>query len=409
LWRAEVWQGTELESVRTFFRFLAAWRHLSYAERESALIEAYHPFNPDRDTVLDQALAAEDTGARKADFIELVRALLERANYDEIPQDRLAEVVAEENPYGLHLEANLDEFEDLHVFVRGQSEQLARPDLLTGKLLRRKALKLVEYQRLLVVLKLKPLEQRAREIMRADHISEKQALRKARRNRRHLPHDSSHEFIYLKLFKNIPRTDLEMLFPTTQVRLKQRDMAMLSATAGGGIGMGLVSVATKVVAAAMSPIGAGMAVAGLFGAAGQQYARLSQARTRYQIQIARSLYFQNLANNQGVLALLNERGEEEDIKEELLLYTLLARDSVTRSQLADAKTAIEVFLNKAFNVMVVFDIEDALERLLRDGIVSEQPDGTLATMDPATAAAHLEAKWSLYLTAIRAREASAGA
>ena len=406
LGRAEVWQGGDLASVRTFFQFLAHWRHLTYADRENALIEAYQPFNPDRDTVLTNPVGPDDAGQRKAEFIEMVRALLERANYDEIPQDKLADVVAEENPYGLHMEANLDEFEDLYVFVRGQSDLKAEPGRITGKLLGKKALKFIEYQRLFVLFKLKPIEARALEVMRAERISQKQALGKVKRTRRHLPKGTSHDQIYLKLFKNIPRTDIEMLFPTTHVRLKHHDKAILGATAGGGIGMGVVGTATKLIAAAMSPIGAGMAVASLFGAAGQQYARLNHARTRYQIQIANSLYFQNLANNQGVLALLTERGEEEDIKEELLLYTLLARERVNRAQLADAKTAIEMFLFKAFEVNVVFDVEDALERLLGDGIVTQAADGSLKTMDPATAATHIEAKWTRHLAAIRTRERS---
>jgi hypothetical protein len=46
---------------------------------------------------------------------------------------------------------------------------------------------------------------------------------------------------------------------------------------------------------------------------------------------------------------------------------------------------------------VDFDLPDALERLIADGIVREDTDGTLHTLSPAQAAQHLDAKWDRYL------------
>ena len=46
---------------------------------------------------------------------------------------------------------------------------------------------------------------------------------------------------------------------------------------------------------------------------------------------------------------------------------------------------------------VDFEIDDALDRLIRDGIVIEKPDGTLETLAPAQAAKHIDAKWDLFL------------
>ena len=46
---------------------------------------------------------------------------------------------------------------------------------------------------------------------------------------------------------------------------------------------------------------------------------------------------------------------------------------------------------------VDFDLEDALSRLIADGIVTEEADGTLRTLGPAAAASHLDAKWDVFL------------
>ena len=46
---------------------------------------------------------------------------------------------------------------------------------------------------------------------------------------------------------------------------------------------------------------------------------------------------------------------------------------------------------------VDFDLEDALDRLIRDGIVKEAADGTLTTLPPAAAVRHIDDKWDTFL------------
>ena len=60
-------------------------------------------------------------------------------------------------------------------------------------------------------------------------------------------------------------------------------------------------------------------------------------------------------------------------------------------------TAIEQYLATEFGVNVDFDLEDALQRLIADGLVTEGPDGQLHTMPPREAADHLDAKWDVFL------------
>jgi len=395
----DLWPGFDPASVRTCFRYLAHWRHLKYADQAVDLIESYQPFNPDRD-IAPSAIAADAGGeVHKQAFILRVRDMLERANYEEIPRDKLQALVDEENPYGLDLDVNLDEFSQIVLYVRGEGSETVHPEL-TDRLRGKKPVQISVFQRVFLLICLKPVEERVKEIMTAERVSDAKARKTVAKNRKALPKTIDDSHVYIKMFKDMPRPDIEVIFPNTRIKLRSQDKMTIGASAGGGIGMGVVSTVTKVVAAALTPIGAALAILGLAGAASQQVAQVVQKRTRYMLKVTRNLYFHNISSNQGALALLTERAEEEDIKEELLLYALLAKTSVRRDELAHAQAAIEEFLTQQFNVHVAFDTEDALSRLVDTGLVVEHADGTLMAMAPATAAKHIDDMWDVYLDKI---------
>jgi hypothetical protein len=115
------------------------------------------------------------------------------------------------------------------------------------------------------------------------------------------------------------------------------------------------------------------------------------------VTMAQNLYSHALADNRGVMTLLAERAAEEDIKEEILLYSLLAKERVHVSELRDADRAIERYLSSTFGLDLNFDVEDALDRLVADGLVREMPDGTLSALGPVEAAARIDELWDSYL------------
>ena len=53
--------------------------------------------------------------------------------------------------------------------------------------------------------------------------------------------------------------------------------------------------------------------------------------------------------------------------------------------------------NPTYGFDADYDIDDALKRLLEDGIVKQLPDGTLETLPPQQAATHIDALWDAYL------------
>ena len=219
---------------------------------------------------------------------------------------------------------------------------------------------------------------------------------RTKRGREHLPPSVSSGKIYVKVFKRIPQVDLEMLFPNTRISFRPLDKLRLFVTAGGGTAAGVVGTATKLLAAT-NPFTLAVAVAGLSAVIFRQVMGFFNTRNRYMMVLAQNLYFCSLANNLGALTLIAENAEEEDVKEDMLLYAFLAQSPSHREALPEAKDAIGRFLKEHCQATVGYDAEDALRRLLADGLVTSDEDGTLTAIAPAAARDHLDTLWDRLL------------
>ena len=100
----------------------------------------------------------------------------------------------------------------------------------------------------------------------------------------------------------------------------------------------------------------------------------------YMLQLAQSLYYQNLDNNNGVLFRILDEAEEQETREVILAYFYLWRyagpEGWTAEQLDDY---IELDLERLLNISLDFEIDDALKKLSRSGVVTKQDDRYIAT------------------------------
>jgi hypothetical protein len=252
------------------------------------------------------------------------------------------------------------------------------------------------FQRLFILFKLKPYERRVRDLMEKQKLDRKKAESLVRRERKLLPDTVSSDYVYIKLFKNMPRSDVEMAFPNTRVRFRLFDKIKFGVTASSGLGAGVVSTIGKL-ALLSNPYTLAMTLGGLGGLVVRQASAFIAQRNRYMVVLARNLYFHSMADNRGVMTLLADRAADEDIKEEILLYTALANERVNIREIDAVDRTIEQYLAKTFNIDVDFDVSDALERLKQEGVVTELPDGTLETLLPHEAALHIDKLWDACL------------
>lgn len=396
LTRQQSWRGNQAKETRRFFRYLDYWRQANYSSHLIEMGQAYEPFNPDSDLLVTRRYTEADRKTLRARLLEQTQMLLEQANYTRIDPSDVKLILTRDSHYGLDLEVDMEAFDELLIYYRGASKRRHSRRDARKLYLFKEEYDVPIFQRLLVLFKLKPEDQRVREVMRSKGIDRKAAEKYVRKLRGSLASEIKPDMIYLKLFKNIPRSDLEMCFPNTAVRFRLLDKLRLGVTAGGGFGMGVVGTATKLAVAA-NPVALAGAALTLGGLAFRQGMKFIHKRNEYMVTMAQNLYFHALADNRGVMTVLADRAAEEDIKEEMLLYSVLAKDPVHVNELDDVDAAIEQQLLNTFGVNVNFDLHDAFARLKRDGIITVRPDGWITTLSPSDAALHIDRLWDGYL------------
>ncbi len=375
-------------------RLLGAVQHQRFRDRLNALKRAFLPFSPDRDTRVFIDYADKERRALQQQLRTLLVELLNEANYEEITAADLDRLFSAASPYGLELKVDLSEYEEMLLYARGHDQVEKQYRHWKTLFLKRHRTILPVYQRLFLLLKLKPEAQRIDEIMQRENVGRKKAEKKLARYRANLPDNISNDHIIVKLFKNIPQADLEMLFPNTQVKLKPFDKIKLGITAGGGTVGSITATATKLASAA-NPMAAAAALAGLAGVIFRQVMKFFGQRTKYMMTLAQNLYFHNLANNRAALTLLADRAEEELFKNSLLAWFLLHRNGPA-DDAAALKARAEKYLDERFGLHADFDVEAATAALRDAGLLANH---RLDAVPVEEACRILDQKWRQALQA----------
>ena len=396
LTRPECWTGGRHVEANKFFRYLNYWRRQQYTARLHELQQAYEPFSPDSDLLVTRTYSETEAKVLRARVIEDIRWLLKHANYTQVDPQKF-KLLAHGSDYGLDLEVDMHAFDEIHIYYRGKSSRIGKRRSKKGFYLRTEEYTVPIFQRLCIVFKLKPIEARVRDVMAQKGCDKAKAEKIVEKARRLLPPEIKDSNIYVKLFKNIPQSDLEMIFPNTQIKFRMLDKLKLTTTAGGGLGAGIFGAAGKIAVLSTNPIAAAGAAVGLGGVAFRQAMNVVNQKNKYMVTMSQNLYFHAMADNRGAMTKLADRAAEEDIKEEMLLYALLAKERVRIDQLKEVDEAIELYLKRTYEREIDFDVGEALGRLIADGIVTQAPDGMLVTLQPAEAALHIDKLWDNYL------------
>jgi hypothetical protein len=394
---ASAWPSGEAAHARRFLRYLDYWRRHSYTMRLIDMEQSYEPFSPDSDLLSTRTYTPQERTTLRKRLVAQISEFLEQGNFTRVEPTEVHVILTKDSHYGLDLQVDLKAFEEILIYYRGATTiTQRRRDPMKGYL-GWKEVKIPVFQRLFLLFKLKPVEDRVRELMEERKIERKEAEKIVRRLRGMLPVAISSDLVYLKLFKNMPRSDVEMIFPNTKVRFRMFDKIKFGVTAGSGLGMGVVGTAGKIALLTTSPLAFAGAVLGLGGVAARQASNFIAQRNRYMVVMAQNLYFHAMADNRGVMTLLADRASEEDVKEEMLLYSVLAKAPANIRDLSDLDRAIEAYLKTTFGIDVDFDVQDALRRLEQDGIVTQLADGTLQTLPPQEAALRIDKLWDASL------------
>lgn len=293
--------------------------------------------------------------------IETIRALLVNANFEELNQQQIQYALEKISPYGLNIEINFDAFAQVALFYRGKSSKNIQLRDWKKLFLKKKTETLISYRRLFLMIQYRDQQQKPG--------------------------------LHLKLFKDILRPDLEMLFPESSVRMKAFDKLKIILTGGGGTAGGLFATIGKITAA-VSPWTIIIAVAGFAMLIWRQVSKIFIQKTQYMMTLAQNLYFHNMDNNLGAITYLIDLARQEEIKETILAYALLSQHRINNPEQLD--DICEQWFQENFNIQIDFDIRDAVDKLKRFDLL--QQDGESLNCRPAVESCQqLQQRWLDFL------------
>jgi hypothetical protein len=360
-------------------------------------LEDYAPFDPDQDLVYELRESPSILALRGERFVQQIAELLRTANYLRLSQDKLEKSLEIAAGWGVRYHVDFANFDVLQVYVRGVTpRQVSRRRSLRPW--QREFRDIEHYQRVVMVFRLK-----------RDH---------------RLGGDFSADRIYLKIFKDIPQTEVDMMMPGSRVKFSWADRGKVLFPAIGGLFAGLrlakafvvwgprIALFLRFIALtsilkwvggrpwfaewALNASGDGLNFTGWSVAAVLALTFyfvkywLSHNRTTREHQglLTTNLYLKNLGNNGAVLFQIMEDAKEQELRELLLGYYLLWRqagpDGWTTDQLLAAAQAC---LRRMVKRRVDFEVADALRKLQAHQWVRRLPTGHWVAVDLAAAVA----------------------
>lgn len=322
-------------------------------ELRRKLVRSYAHLRPDGDLVDLSKHGDGERSAEREGFLDELDGVLRSANYVPLAPDDIDHALQLRSPYGLEVHVDLADYAVLRLYTRGRDVEEHTRRLWQSAYTRKETSEIPIHRRLFLAIAL----------------------------------DDRH--LHLKLFRDVPETDLEMLLPNTRVRIRTVDKLRLGVTGGGGAVGGVVSAATKL-GAAFNPVTAVIAVGGLGGLIWRQVANVLAQRTKYLAALKSRLYFHNLDNNQGALHHLFEVAGAEECKETLLAYAFL-REAPSDAQELDRR--VEAWFSERFGVEVDYEVTDGVRKLRDVGLLEEDKGGRLSLRPVAEARAGIERAW----------------
>ena len=388
----------EPQAFRSLAKMLSYVFHHEFHQKLEKLKAAYAPFDPDADSRSLYPLSDQGVIKARKELFEGLTDVLEKANYVPLTREQLEKSLANSSLFKIRLDVDFDDFDDLVFFVRGER----RREEIVKKFFRKKTVQFDLFERVAVYVRFKDQPY-------FDALG--------RENLEFTPGST-----VLKLFRNVPKGDLEVLIPNVQVKMRGIDKLLIGVPAAIG---GIVVLVTKLLSVivlvgamllfwmgmgeepvidAKALIAAGAALGTAGGYVLKQVSNFKNRKIRFLKALSDQLYFKNLDNNAGVIYSLVSGAEDEELKEALLAYYFLLNQSSPLST-CELDTQIEQWFEKRWDWQLDFDVEDALGKLERLKLASVENE-TWSVVPLEMAAQTLETLWDQFFDFGNATSAS---
>lgn len=391
------------EKFRQLCRLLGAIFHYEYFEWLERLRDDYYYFNPE--IPLEPMRDPQAIEQARGELLETMDKVLKGANYVEVPLGDVEQAHEERHVLKVKVETTMEHYHQVRFFRRGHHKE--QVDVRKWFGLRQRLIEAWVFDNVILMVTIKlPSEIKSKRRLKE---LEKSQLRPGS--------------ILIKYFRHIAVTDLHMLFPKVRVLMSLYDKLTIAvpALAGGipllanllptltvlflvaGFYLGLTSpVEHEQVVKAFAALSGLAALGALIMRQRLKYERLS---LKYQKQVSDHVYFRNISNNAGIFDYIVGAAEEQECKEAFLAYYfLLVASDPPNQETLDAR--IEEWLATTFGVDIDFEVDDALAKLERLGLLKRQGEGLrVVPMDDALVV--LDRIWDRFFLFANAADAPA--
>jgi len=351
---------------RDFCTILAAYYHFKFHQPLEGLKCSYAPFDPD--THVKSNMPSGDRPRMELQLVAGVQHLLEQSNYVAISKPSLKKALQEKSLLDLDTEVDLNDFQQVICYSRGEIEQVtSRKKFFFWK--EQQTIEL--FARVALLIKFKNTADLAKRKVNGDK-------NKLEPNK-----------IYLYLYKNLPKFDLEFIFPNVKIKMTKKDLILFSVPALGAaisIGWKIIPRLSLIASVLLYIMGLDtnidaleveeedvknlmpllLAILSLIltlgGFAFQQFSSYQSKQFAFQKDVTENLFYRRIATNSGVFKSLTDDAEEEVCKQIILVYYHLLTSSVPL-QPAELDQQIETWMEEKFGSTLDFDIDETLGSL----------------------------------------------
>ncbi len=382
---------SDLAAFDRLERLLAHTLHFEAFERIEELRNSYFYLNPSLEG--SRIHSPEQIEVAYSNFRKVLKQSLDRSNFSEInTENQLGET--EQNALGINIKIPSHNYREILCFARGR--------ILIGPEKRRwyfpffNKPQSVSFSDILLMAAMKP----------DDHLMTKKQRKEM--SKQHIRPGA----VYLKCFKNMNVDDLCSVYPNVRVTLASRTKIWAYATAFGGLfyfiykSMPTISslaadfykftesTSANEIELIKDAVEAGTVLLVIVSFLLTQKVKFERKYLRVMQMINNNIYFKNINNNDGVLSYIVGASEEQEYKESMIAYYFLLQSGAGLS-ISELDETIEKWFQKNYQADINFEVDDALSKLQRLGIATEQ-DGCYRVCPIGEALSRLDEKWDSY-------------
>ena len=357
----------EKEQFRDFCQILAAYYHFKFHSYLENIKYNYAPFNPDENLVDRNQYNLNQTESMSKNLINDFTAVLQKANYFPLSKGVLRRSLEDDSLFDLKTEVDFTDFEEMLCYCQGDTQN----KITIKKFWWTKEKQIDIFAKVVLLIKFKEEKHFADKPTPRSQLSFKPGC------------------IYIYLYQNLSKLDLEFIFPNVQMSMNWKDRLLFGIPA---IGAG-ISLVARILPQLLLIIGVILYVilgdiptsvipvreeqvrevtpllvttfsllVTLGGFAFKQYTSYKSKQIKFQKNITETLFFRNRANNTGVFQYLIDAAEEEECKEIILVYYhLLTSETLLTSEQLDDR--VEIWMEEKMGKKIDFDINNTLANL----------------------------------------------